>query len=112
MPYIKRDQDNQIAALYAEAPFAGAESLPVSHSEVIDFLNKNASESDSLQLLNSSDYELARVLEDLVELLVDKNLILFTELPPAAQRKLTQRRRARHILHETDNLMVDEDGII
>jgi len=112
MPYIKRDQDNNIIAIYAEPPFEGAENLPVSSNEIIEFLNKNASDKDALQLLNSSDYELARVLEDLIELLVDKNLILFTELPSAAQHKLTQRRRARHNLHDSDNLMVDENGII
>jgi len=112
MPYIERDEHNNIVALYAEPPFDGAERLAVTDPAVIGFLNETASESDSLQLLNSSDYELARVLEDLIELLVDKNVILFTELPSAAQQKLTQRRHARHLLSDADNLMVDENGII
>jgi len=112
MPYIKRDQNNNIIAIFAESPFEGAENLPVNNDEIIDFLNNNASDDDALRLLNRSDYELARVLEDLIELLVEKNLILFTELPSAAQRKLTQRRRARSNLGDAGDLMVDENGII
>jgi hypothetical protein len=36
-----------------------------------------------------------RVLDDLVNLLIDKNLIRFTDLPVAAQRKLIERRGLR-----------------
>jgi len=112
MPYVKRDNDNQIIAIYAEAPSEQAEYLPTSHQDVIKFLNVNSSEEQSLQFLTSSDYELVRVLEDLIELLMDKNLVLFTELPVAAQRKLVQRRKARKNLREENALMVDEDDIL
>jgi len=112
MPYVKRDKDNQVIAIYAEAPSDDAEYLAASHQDVIGFLNLNASEEQSLQFLTSSDYELVRVLEDLIELLMDKNLVLFTELPSAAQRKLVQRRKARQNLREENTLMVDEDDIL
>lgn len=112
MPYIKRDNDNQVIAIYAEAPSSNAEYLAPNHPDVIGFLNLNASEEQSLQFLTSSDYELVRVLEDLIELLMDKNIVLFTELPSAAQRKLVQRRKARQNLREEDSLMIDEDDIL
>ena len=112
MPYVKRDNDNQVIAIYAEAHSDEAEFLPTSHPDVIGFLNNNASEEQSLQFLSGSDYELVRVLEDLIELLVDKNVVLFTELPIPAQRKLVQRRRARENLREENPLMVDEDDIL
>lgn len=112
MPYIKRNNHQQIAAIYAEPPSQEAEYLPTNHQDVIDFLNQNSSEKHSLQFLTSSDYELVRVLEDLIELLMEKNLVLFTELPVAAQHKLSLRRRARQNLQDEDNLMVDENGIL
>ena len=49
----------------------------------------------------------ASVLEDLVDLLIDKKLILFTELPPAAQEKLRGRKQIRQKLGSAD-LMVDD----
>lgn len=112
MPYVKRDDDNQIIAIYTEAPSEDTEHLAADHQDVIRFLNINASDGHSLQFLSSSDYQLVRVLEDLIELLVDKNIVLFTDLPSAAQRKLTQRRRARQNLREENALMVDEDDIL
>jgi len=112
MPYVKRDKDSQVIAIFAEEPMEDAEFLVASHPDVIGFLNMNASEEQSLQFLTSSDYELVRVLEDLIELLIDKNVVLFTELPSAAQRKLVQRRKARQNLREEDALMIGEDDIL
>lgn len=112
MPYVTRDSDNQVVAIFSEAPAEDAEYLPASHKDVIAFLHNNASEEQSLQFLTSSDYELVRVLEDLIELLIDKNIVLFTELPAAAQHKLVQRRRARENLREENALMIDENDIL
>lgn len=112
MPYIERNKDNHIIAIYAEAQSDDTEFLATTHPDVIKFLNMNASEEQSLQFLTSSDYELVRVLEDLIELLVDKNVVLFTDLPSPAQRKLVQRKRARQNLREESAIMVDEDDIL
>jgi hypothetical protein len=42
-----------------------------------------------------SDLALARVIEDLIEVLIDKKLIMFTDFPKGAQRKLLDRRGLR-----------------
>lgn len=112
MPYIKRDKNNQIIALFAEPPSADAEYMLASDPAVMGFLNSNPTDLDSIQFLSRSDYELVRVLEDLIELLVDKNLLLFTELPVAAQQKLMRRRGARKNLSEGNGLMVDGNDIL
>lgn len=113
MPYIKRDQNNnQVIALFAEPPSADAEYLPSSDPAVMGFLNSNPKDLDSIQFLSRSDYEMVRVLEDLIELLVDKNLLLFTELPVAAQQKLMRRRGVRKNLGETPGLMVEGNDIL
>jgi len=112
MPYIKRDQNNKVIALFAESPAEDAEYLPSSDPAVMGFLNSNPADQQNIQFLSNSDYELVRVLEDLIELLVDKNLLLFTELPVAAQQKLMKRRGARKNLSDTGGLMVDESDIL
>ena len=67
---------------------------------------------DAQEFLASSDLDLVRVLEDLVDLLVDKGVIRFTDLPGSAQAKLMNRKSARSNLGELANLMGDEDGVL
>ena len=112
MPYIKRDENNQVVALYADPPFEDAEFLASTNDDVMAFLNSNPTDKHSMQFLNSSDYELVRVLEDLIELLVDKNIILFTELPSVAQQKLVRRRGVRQNLAGSSEIMIDENDIL
>ncbi len=64
--------------------------------------------TDTQQILSSSDSEMMRVLEDLVDLLSEKRLIQFTELPLAAQKKLLGRKWVRGVHNgQDDSLMVD-----
>ena len=52
------------------------------------------------------------VIEDLVELLIDKNVIMITELPQAAQQKLMGRKSARELFNKDTMLIVDKDDIL
>lgn len=63
---------------------------------------------DALERLAESDQALVRVLEDLIETLIGKNLIQFTDLPDAAQAKLLQRRTLRRSVNAL-NLIEDDD---
>jgi len=47
------------------------------------------------EALHRSDLEVARVTEDLIYLLIQKNVILFTELPDIVQEKLLSREYLR-----------------
>ena len=110
MTYAKRDADGHIVALYNQDTGEGLEQVTSNDPDVLKFLSR--AESDrTLSFLQQSDLELVRVVEDLIELKVDKNLILFTELPGAAQEKLLGRKRAREHLHEPC-LVLDESEII
>jgi len=61
--------------------------------------------------LAASDADIARVTEDLIELLISKNIILFTDLPEAVQRKLLSRELLRQNLSENNSFMDDSDGV-
>jgi len=58
--------------------------------------------------LGETDIGLARVLEDLVDVLITRGHIQFTDLPEAAQAKLLERRQTRASLKNRLNLLSDE----
>lgn len=63
------------------------------------------------ELLSQSDTAIARVLEDLVDVLITRGVIQFTDLPVAAQDKLMSRRQTRASLKNSLNLLPgDGDG--
>lgn len=112
MLYAQRNKDGVITALYADKRKNASEAVSVEDKEVQDFLGNRDNSDRVRHFLDLSDTNLARVVEDLIELLVDKNLILFTELPSAAQDKLVTRRQARSNLQDNDELMVGQDDIL
>ncbi len=65
-----------------------------------------------LDRLSSSDQTLIRVIEDLVETLIGKNLIHFTDLPEAAQAKLLERRTLRRSMNGLRLLQDDDQTLI
>ncbi|MFK5892086.1 MAG: hypothetical protein QM504_02575 [Pseudomonadota bacterium] len=110
MPYITRDEKKKIQSLHNGAQAEGQEFLPNNDPEILNFLKDVTCDSEGQIFLNHSDTDLIRVLEDLVDLLTDKHIILFTELPIAAQNKLLQRKSVRK---DIQNSLIDteEDNI-
>lgn len=107
MLYIERNQEGEIVALRQVQTTQANEQASLLDEEVIKFLGK-AGEMDALsQLLLLSDTSIIRVLEDLIDLLIRKNVILLTELPMEAQEKIRERKRVRNKMGEED-LMVDD----
>jgi hypothetical protein len=100
MPYVKRDEQGRISTL-SLAPENGLEELPASSPELIDFMRNAGLEQSTLQ---QSDMRLVRVLEDLIDLLIDRDVIRFTDLPLPAQEKLMERRSMRQSLGALDLL--------
>ncbi|HLF96399.1 MAG TPA: hypothetical protein VI457_04580 [Methylococcaceae bacterium] len=117
MPYVLRDSSGRIMAVFAEAVAPGCSEMDEDAAELREFLAHRG--GDPLRsvrdALDSSDEELIRVIEDIVEVLIEKNLIMFTDLPEAAQLKLNSRARIRHEfrhLHSLENLMLGESDIL
>lgn len=64
------------------------------------------------QTLSDTDAGLARVTEDLIDILINRGLIQFTDFPPAAQAKLLERRQTRATLSRRLKLLDDDTGLI
>ena len=91
MPYIRRDTEGRIASLHREA--AGtAEFLGDEHPDVQAFVgNADRAREDFSRL----DAEFVRVIEDVIDTLIVKNVINITDLPDQAQAKLFARKSFR-----------------
>ena len=55
---------------------------------------------------------MVRLVEDLVDVLIGKGVIKFTDLPPAAGVRYLERQSTRQRLQTYTNLIVDENDII
>ncbi|WP_020167879.1 MULTISPECIES: hypothetical protein [Methylotenera] len=60
--------------------------------EYLAFLEQTLAKNSSFR---ESDIQLARVLEDLISLLIEGNVIRFTDFPIAAQKRLNERQSRR-----------------
>jgi hypothetical protein len=94
MPYVKRDEQGRIVMVDLD-PGEGLLEISANSPEMIEFMKGMGMEQGSLQ---QSDMRLVRVLEDLVDLLIARDVIRFTDLPQAAQEKLLERRSMRQSL--------------
>lgn len=114
MPYVQRDSSGKVVALLNESPAESAEFLPPTHPDVILFLNTGAEDSlDENQLLLADlDGKMIRVLDDLVELLIEKQVIVFTDLPVEARQKILARKKTRGRLQNLSILVGEEDDTL
>lgn len=106
MPYITRNEQGAITSLLRDAASAGAEFLAVDHPEVSAFLG-----SDGGQLFDRLDADFVRVLEDVIDALIVKNVINITDLPEQAQAKLFARKSFRERITRHSLRLFDDSGI-
>lgn len=104
--YVKRGIDGEIVAVSHTEGDGFLEFQPQGHPELCAYLSR---EEQGREQLAATDLELIRVLEDLIDVLVYKDLIHFTDLPDAAQRKLLGRRNTRVKIREGLNLLDEDD---
>jgi hypothetical protein len=112
MPFVKRQANGEILAVYAQAAQVdqgaqiarvtddGLEEVATDDPGLKEFLAQQAGLAapgeGTMNDLMDSDAGMVRVLEDLINLLIDKGSIAVTDLPEAAQQKLLARGSLRH----------------
>ena len=104
MAYVLRDGQGSITAVSAaEITDTGWSFIDSNAREYIDFLELALAAENPFR---ESDIGLARVLEDLISLLIDKKLIQFTEFPEQAQQRLIDRQALR--INSIKNDFIDD----
>ncbi len=107
MLYVKRDDAGNIIGLHNKPEPGTDEQKSLMDDEILKFLDNSVDNDPWVQLLSLSDISIIRVLEDLIDLLIRKNIILFTELPEGAQMKIRERKKIRDKI-SPETLMVDD----
>ena len=117
MPYVERDQEGNICLLTGTANESG-EFLPAEHPDVLRFLliapGPGQEQPDAARLdMLFSDLKLIRVIEDVIDLLIAKRVIIFSELPLPVQQKILQKRGKREKLFGGGaDILGSEEGIL
>lgn len=119
MPYVMRNAGGDIIAVLSEH-VEGAEMVAANDDALTKFLNTDSPERRAQRELMESDLGLIRVIEDLIDILIDRGAIMFTDFPEPVQKKLLGRRGLRKEFSYVDDLFnakgddflppPDEDG--
>ncbi|MBB5018232.1 hypothetical protein HNQ59_001517 [Chitinivorax tropicus] len=105
MPYIARDADGHILSVSRLMDDRHIEFASPHDSTLLAFLS-NAEEDRGFSSLDS---DLIRVIEDLIDVLIDKNVLRLTDLPHEAQKKLLARKSLRSKMRGEFKLLGDDD---
>ena len=110
MPFVHRDAEGTILAVYEEY-VEGTEEVAGDDPALIAFVQRNLPQAGNVLADEwvQSDLALARVLEDLIEVMMEKKLILFTDFPEGAQQKLRERRGLRKELSYVEGLFGEDE---
>ena len=137
MVYVRRDEAGSVIALSTELPLDAAaqwQLVDARDPQVLTFMGGLTEDefvepatkatvfpvqvvqheaADHLCALgvDETDIALIRVIEDLIDTLINRGLIRFTDLPIAAQTKLTERRSWRSSMRDTQ-LLDDDEHVI
>jgi len=108
MPFIRRDAQGAIDSLHRRDE-GGAEFLPDDHPDVRAFLAAGAGAEHGGRFAEL-DADFVRVIEDVIDTLISKNVINITDLPPEAQTKLFSRKSFRErVNRDALRLFGDDD---
>lgn len=108
MPFVLRGPDRQIIAVY-DIPDAGVmEQVCEDDPQLIEYLSHPERVKT---LLSDLDADMVRVLEDLIEVLIAKQLLLPTDFPEAVQNKLLGRQQLRKKISGFNPMLGEQDII-
>lgn len=110
MPFVKRNESGAIVGVYHQALHEDLEEVDSRDPELSNFLYDVLLDFAVRREWIDSDLSLVRVLEDLVEVLIEKGAFMFTDLPEAAQNKLRGRRGFRKQFAYVETLFGPDDA--
>jgi len=111
MPFIRRDANGSIAEALEAPTETALEYLEPDDPEVARFTHRQGGAEQIRGLLNVSDADMARVVEDLIEALMRKGVLERRDLPEIVHKKLSRRRELRKTLGSLSRLMAEDEPI-
>jgi hypothetical protein len=106
MAYVLKNESGDIVAASPDEKVGDHwELVENDDHQYLTFLEQELKKHSAFR---ESDIQLARVLEDLINILIERNLIRFTDFPTAAQKRLNDRQSMRSQNRLT--LLLDDDN--
>lgn len=105
MPYVLRNADGSIQAISTDEAMANLPAWERIGDDAADYLRFLESTIAKVDPFRESDIHLARVLEDLVSVLIERDVIRFTDLPEAARKRLLERQALRQKKTQLSNIL-------
>jgi hypothetical protein len=91
MPYVHRNPIGEIDSIHRDATQGAQEFLPSHHAELLSFIGRD----EAPQAFDALDADFVRVIEDVIDTLIVRNILNITDLPAEAQAKLFARKSFR-----------------
>jgi len=107
MFHVLRSPDGAIAQV-SKVPLQNSEPVEDGDPELRAFWG----DAHTKPSFGEADAEFVRVIEDLIDVLITKNIIMHTDLPNAAQRKLMFRKGLRNRIQGALDLLDSDDRVI
>ena len=107
MLYVKHDENNNIIDLRF-SKMDGYTETSLFDDEIAKFLHNSKNEDLIKDVLKRLDLEMVRVTEDMVDVMIEKNILLFTDLPEPVQNKLLFKKSLRQLLNPQISLIEEE----
>lgn len=121
MPYVARGNSGAIIAVFKDENECARENLSPENEELRAFLGQNrladkahertAGRAKVQRALRQSDADFVRVLDDLIAVMLNKQMMVFTDLPKEARQKLMVRRRLRDRARDLGGLVSEAEEI-
>jgi len=107
MPFVTRGPMGQIDSLHRQSTASAREFLADDHPDVLAFLGAPAPRREDFDRL---DADFVRVIEDVIDTLIIKNVINITDLPAEAQAKLFARKSFRERVTKNSLRLFGDSG--
>jgi hypothetical protein len=111
MPYVRRSAQGEVLSLHRHAEADASEFLADDHADVRAFVG-GATPPKPSEGFARLDADFVRVLEDVIDTLVAKNVINITDLPPEAQAKLFSRKSFRERRSQNSLRLFGDTGTV
>lgn len=109
MPYVVRDKNGCVISVIATPGSSDGGRLDAPDDTVRDIMESDTATKELQEVLVASDLSFVRVLEDLISVLLDKEILMLTDLPEAAQEKILERKHIRRKISDLSRLVADEE---
>lgn len=111
MLYIKLTENEEIEEIDFY-PKTGLQEISLHDPKLSQYIHNSENSEEIVQtVLNGLDLDMVRVIEDVIDILIDKNIMLFTDLPTPVQNKILFKKTIRNLNKSGESILSEGEEI-